>query len=225
MSWRKETVLILVKAAPNWSKKYKEYEICTAGISQDNGWRRLYPFPEDVMIQKDIKVWDIIEVETKDPTDDPRPESRKINGKSIKRINRIEDRDERRKFLSSITELSLDIPIEEKRSFTLIKPRIEAFKIKKKPEEPIQITLNGKIFNQSPYGDVRLIYRWRCPRPCQVCKTHSHITECFDWGANVLYKRYEDEKEARNKTKEMCYYKMVYDFDTWFALGTHRMRP
>jgi hypothetical protein len=225
LSWVKEKILILVKAAPNWSRKYRKYEICTAGIDQNNSWRRLYPFPEDLMIQKGIRVWDLVEIETKNPTDDPRLESRKINAESLRIIDRIEDRNERRKILLTISETSLDIPIKEKRSLTIIRPRIEDFSIQKKPEEQIQITLNGKIFRQSPYGNVNLIYKWRCPKPCQFCKTHIHTTKCFDWGANFLYRKYKDEKEARKKVKEMCHYKMVYDCDTWFALGTHRMRP
>lgn len=226
MSWEKESILILVKAAPNWSTKYKQYEVCTAGISQDSGWRRLYPFPEEVMLKKGIRVWDLIEVETTVPSDDPRSESRKIRAESIKKIDYIDDREERRNFLSKIVECTLDIALKEKRSMVIVKPRIEAFHIKKRPKsEIVQLTLNGKAFRRNPYGDVGLYYSWRCPKPCEFCRKTPHHMECFDWGANVLYKRYRDEKEARVKTKHMCYYRMKYDFDTWFALGTHRQRP
>lgn len=226
MSWEKESIVVLVKAAPNWSVKYKQYEICTAGISQDSGWRRLYPFPEDVMLKKDIKIWDIIEVESTTPSDDRRPESRKIKAESVRKIGHIDNREERRNFLKQIMEPSLDVPLDEKRSMMLVKPRIVAFSIKKRVEsEVIQLTLNGKAFKRNPYGDVGLYYKWRCPKPCQFCKERYHLMECFDWGAHVLYRRYKDEKEARLKTKNMCFYRMKYDFDTWFALGTHSRRP
>lgn len=225
LSWEKESVLVLVKAAPNWSKKYREYQICTAGISQEHGWRRLYPFPEEVMLQKDIRLWDIIEVETKPSTDDPRPESRKIRAESIKKIYRIEDKEERRKFLERISEPSLEIPLKEKRTMTLIRPKIEAFKIKREIAEIVQITLNGKVFKRNPYGDVGLYYKWCCPRYCQICKKRPHNMRCFDWGVNILYRRYKDEKEAKIKTTKKCFYGMKYDNDTWFALGTHSQRP
>ncbi|MHA1834624.1 MAG: hypothetical protein ACTSV7_11635 [Candidatus Baldrarchaeia archaeon] len=225
MSWEKESIIVLVKAAPNWSRKYKEYQICTAGISQDGGWRRLYPFPEDIILRKNIRVWDIIEIEVEKVTDDPRPESRKIKADTVRIIDRIEERKERRNFLTKISDSSLNVPIKEKRTLAVIKPQIEDFKIKKEVPEHVQLTLNGKIFKRNPYGDVGLYYKWSCSKPCQYCKGKYHVMRCFDWGANVLYRKYNDAKEAEIKTKQMCFYKMKYDYDTWFALGTHSRRP
>jgi len=225
LSWEKEQVLVLVKAAPNWSTKYKEYEICVAGVSEDKSWRRLYPFPEDVMLEKNVRIWDLIAVETAKPSDDPRPESRKIRAESIQRIGYVDDRKERRNFLEEITEPSLDIPMKERRTMALVRPRIEAFSIRKKTAEIVQLTLNGQTFRRNPYGDIGLYYKWKCPKTCQFCKETPHHMECFDWGTNVLYRRYPDEKEAKTKTKDMCYYRMKYEFDTWFALGTHSRRP
>ncbi|MDH5690567.1 MAG: hypothetical protein OEY81_03945 [Candidatus Bathyarchaeota archaeon] len=224
MSWEKESILILVKAAPHWSKKRKRYDICTAGVSETEGWRRLYPFPERNMIGKDVHVWDIIEVETKKPTDDPRPESRRIKPESIVKADRLEDRNERRKFLMKIEETSLEIPLCQKRTLTVIKPRIEDFKVVKRTPEPVQHTLEGKRFKIHPYGDVGLYYKWSCQEPCRYCKGKYHNMECFDWGANLLYTKY-DEKTAKAKVKQKCLYEMKYDNDTWFALGTHSRRP
>jgi len=226
LSWEKESVLVLVKAAPNWSMKYSTYEICTAGICRDHSWRRLYPFPEDVMVEKDIRIWDMIEVETQPTTDDPRSESRKIRAESVRKISRIENRKERREYLKKISEPSLEIPYKEKRTMALIQPRIEDFKIKKeRGDAVVQVTLNGKVFKRNPYGDVGLYYKWRCPKPCLYCRDRPHKMRCFDWGTNILYSKYEDEKEAKAKTTKMCLYGMKYDYDSWFALGTHSRRP
>jgi hypothetical protein len=49
--------------------------------------------------------------------------------------------------------------------------------------------------------------------------------QCFDWGANVLYRKYSDPDKAREKTTDMCYNRMKNEFDTWFVLGTHSKRP
>lgn len=225
LTWEKESVTVLVKVAPNWSKAHKQYEICTAGISESQGWLRLYPFPEKEMLRKDIRAWDILQVEITKSTEDPRLESRKIKAESITKLGHIDSRKEKRDFLSSIAELSLEIPISEKRSLTLIKPEIENFKIVKRKPEAKQLTLEGKVIKLHPYGDVGLYYQWSCPSPCTFCKGKYHNTQCFDWGANILYTRYEDENEARIKTKQKCLYEMKYDNDTWFALGTHRLRP
>ena len=138
----------------------------------------------------------------------------------------MEDRKERRAILEKTSELSLDIPMNEKRTMTLLKPRIEAFNIKKKPaDKSVQITLNGKPFKRNSYGDVELIYNWRCHKCCQFCTERPHRMQCFDWGTNVLYRRYKDEKEARVKVKQKCFYQMKYAYDAWFALGTHSQRP
>jgi len=177
------------------------------------------------MVRKGVRVWDIIQVETTKPTDDPRLESRKIKSGSIEIVGRVESRKERRETIRKIAEPSLDVPMSEKRSLALIKPKIEGFRIRRKEREPIQFTLEGKPFQKHPYGDVGLYYNWSCQKPCVYCKKKSHITRCFDWGANYLHRKYKDEKEARRKVRNKLLYEMKYDNDTWFVLGTTRRRP
>lgn len=225
MSWEEDEVTVLVKAAPNWSKKYKQYEICTAGISKRQGWLRLYPFPEREMLKKDVHVWDIIRLEMTKTTEDPRQESRKIKIESITTIGRVENREEKKNLLSKLAEPSLEGPLSQRRSLAIIKPRIEGFSIVKRKPQAKQLTLEGRFIKLHPYGDVGLYYEWSCPSPCRYCKGKHHHMACFDWGANILYTRYEDEKEAKTKTTQKCLYEMKYDNDTWFALGTHRLRP
>ena len=229
MSWERECITVLVKAAPNWSTKYKNYEICTAGINETRNWRRLYPFPETDIIEKNVRLWDIIEVETAKPADDPRVESRKIRSGSIRIVDRIDDRKERRKVIESVAEPCLEKALGERRSLTLIEPRIDEFRIEKGEQEPLQFTLNGKPFRKHPYSDVRLVYRWSCSRPCRYCRDKSHNSRCFDWGANWLYRKIHkesrDEKDTRIKVRNKLHYEMKYDNDTWFVLGTTRQRP
>jgi hypothetical protein len=222
---QKESIIILVKAAPNWSTKYKTFEICTAGINEEGEWRRLYPFPEKTMIRKEVKLWDVIEVETAKPTDDPRRESRKIKNSSIKTIDRIVNREKRKEIIKNLTESSLENALNEKRSLVLIKPIIEGFKIRKGIREPLQFTLDGQRFRKHPYGDISLIYRWSCSKSCRYCNNKSHNSRCFDWGSNYLYRKYKNEKEAQIKVRNKLLFEMKYYNDTWFALGTTRQRP
>lgn len=229
MSWEKESILVLVKAAPNWSKKYKKYEICTAGISQTSGWRRLYPFPESIMLEKEIKIWDIIQVETTKPTDDPRPESRKIKNGSVEVVNRVESKKEKRRIINELSEPTLEDALNEKRSLALIEPAIEGFRIERAEREPLQFTLNGKPFRKHPYSDVKLYYNWECPKACRYCTETPHTARCFDWGANWLFRKlmrkYKDEKRVRTLVRNKLHFEMKYDNDTWFVLGTTRQRP
>jgi len=158
----------------------------------------------------------LIAVETAKPSDDPRPESRKIRAESIQKLSYVDDRKERRDLLEKMTEQSLAIPMKERRTMMLVRPRIEAFNIKKKTAEIVQLTLNGNSFKRNPYGDIGLYYTWRCPKSCQFCKETPHHMECFDWGASVLYRRYPDETEAKTKTTNMCYYRMKFGVDPCF---------
>lgn len=222
----KEKILVLVKAAPTWSRSLRQYQVCTAGVNEDGEWRRLYPFPETIMHGKDIRTWDFIEVETEDPTHDPRQESRKINFRTLKKAGRFEGREERREVLNELTENSLNYPLEEKRSLALVKPEIVSFSVIKNPKPDIlQLTLDGEPFRYNIYGDVDLIYRWNCEEPCEFCSNQPHRMKCLDWGAHVLYKRYDDEEVAKEKVTDMCYHRMKDVYDSWFALGTHSMRP
>jgi len=177
------------------------------------------------MVEKKIRLWDIIEVETRKPTDDPRPESRKIRNGSVTIVNRVQNRKERRKIINKLSETSLENALSEKRSLTLIEPKIENFRIEKGEQEPLQFTLEGRPFRKRPYADVKLFYKWNCPVPCRYCKGKSHTSRCFDWGANLLYRKYKDEEEARIKVRNKLHFEMKYDNDTWFVLGTTRRRP
>jgi hypothetical protein len=226
MSWQKESILVLVEAAPNWSGKYGSYLVCTGGITKSNQWRRLYPMPLDSIAGK-IHRWDIIEVKTTEPEHDPRSESRKIDPDSIVISGSFsKDREDRRVLLKRLAEKSLDVAIKERRSIILIKPEIVDFHIVERKDELVQLTLNGKVFKEQPYRDVSLYYQWNCPEPCDVCSRHHHNMECFDWGAGVLWNRYKaDRKVAEEKITEMCYDNMKEKFDAWFALGTHSRRP
>lgn len=104
----------------------------------------------------------------------------------------------------------------------MIKPEIIDFAIEERKHDSIQLTLNGTPFKKQPFADIGLYYKWKCPTPCKVCQKHPHSMECFDWGANILWKRYEkNPEEAKDKVTEMCYWNMKEKFDSWFVLGTH----
>jgi hypothetical protein len=230
MSWNKESVIVLVKATPNWSTSEKRYTICTAGINENGEWLRLYPMFWKTIKDVDIKVWDRIEVETTQPEKDGRPESRKIKNDTVKNLGcAIEERENRREFLSKLTAPSIPDAAMEKRTLALIKPILFGFEFEKKDEDSVsQATLYGEVFKLRPYDDIGMYYVFKCGEVgCAMCSgvKKFHKMECFDFGANHLYRRYDDEKEAREKVRDMCFVRMKTDFDAWFAMGTHSSYP
>ena len=68
-------VLITVKAYPALSKKYNE-TVCTAGITEDGKWIRIYPIPfRQLDYENQFKKYELIELELEKNTSDFRPES------------------------------------------------------------------------------------------------------------------------------------------------------
>lgn len=96
-------VLILVKTYPTLSKKYSEL-VCTAGITEDYQWIRIYPIPFRLLeYEKKYQKYQWIDVDLIKNTSDPRPESHKIkNIDMIRLLNKINTKnnwEERRQLL------------------------------------------------------------------------------------------------------------------------------
>jgi len=229
MVWNKESVLVLVKATPNWSDSLKRYTICTAGINEDGEWRRLYPMFWKTIKSKGIKTWDLISVETQKPARDKRPESCKVRNETITNLGCvIKDREERRSYLNKHTEHQLPNASRERRTLCMIKPTLFSFSIQKREEKVDQATLYKGVFKKRPYHEIGLYYDFKCGKDgCEMCSKIGklHTMECFDFGANHLYRRYEDENIAKEKVRDKCFTKMRFDYDCWFAMGTHSAYP
>ncbi|MCA6084942.1 hypothetical protein [Candidatus Endomicrobiellum agilis] len=76
----KKKILITVKTYPVPSKKYDE-TVCTAGITEDGEWVRLYPVEfRKLEYDKQYKKYDWIEVTAERRTEDFRKESFKPIG-------------------------------------------------------------------------------------------------------------------------------------------------
>ena len=67
----RERVLVTVKAYPKPSNKYDEL-VCTAGITEDGSWVRIYPIP---LQELEFSKFDWIELNLKNRSDDFRPET------------------------------------------------------------------------------------------------------------------------------------------------------
>ena len=82
--WAKRKVLVTVRTYPVPSKKSIEVS-CTAGITEDGQWIRLFPIPSRFLdSDKRFSKYQYIEADVTKSQSDIRPESYKINIDSIK---------------------------------------------------------------------------------------------------------------------------------------------
>ncbi len=226
MGWIEEKITVLVKACPTWSQKLGKYTICTGGINDKDEWRRLYPMPQPVVMEKGISLWNVIKVEVSEETGDPRTETRLIKPESIVDLGaELKTREQKRAFLAKHTDPSLAIPKSQGRTCSIIKPVLIDFEVIKRKPLFSQATLYGGIFKKNPYEDIGLYYTFQCQEPCKVCERKPHRMECFDWGANWLFRKYDNEAVAAEKVKEMGFVRMKTINDMWFVMGTHRRYP
>lgn len=228
MAGETEKVLVLVKATPNWSNSLGKYTVCTAGINENNEWRRLYPMEWKTIKAQEIKVWDLIEVSTTKPDKDPRPDSRKIDNNSVKNLGcAIKNREDKRKFLLEHTDAYIPDATKGK-TLSIIKPLLFGFKVDKLDEIEKQVTMDGHVFKTQPFGNLSLVYTFKCgDKGCAMCSRVKkfHNMECFDFGANYLFSKYSDEEVAKEKVRDRCYTLMKAKCDLWFAMGTHSQYP
>src|SRR4030088_799460 len=78
-----DEAIIVVKAAPQLSARHGE-TVCTAAVTRDRRWVRLYPITfrtlEDA---QQFRRWDVVRYTWQQPKDDRRSESRRLNHQSL----------------------------------------------------------------------------------------------------------------------------------------------
>lgn len=85
-----ERILITVRTYPTLSKKYQE-TVCTGGINANGEWRRLHPVQWRMLEEdKQYRQYDIVEARVGLESSDGRPESRRVDGASLRVIERLE---------------------------------------------------------------------------------------------------------------------------------------
>ena len=120
-----EKIVVLAKAIPAESS---HGEItCVAGIAEDDTWRRLYPMPTDYLSKSYFMKYSKIVVEV----DEWRGSHKRLEDRwlanYIKSLGRIENWEDRRKYLVQHLDRSVNQIISSQRTLGLIKPEIEDF--------------------------------------------------------------------------------------------------
>jgi hypothetical protein len=114
----KMKVLITVKTYPTLSEKYDEL-VCTAGITEDGRWIRIYPIPfRKLDYEQQYPKWSIVEVDLVKNSSDFRPESYKPASLDnpitiIKKIDTKNNWEERKKWVLKDVRNDLQALIDE----------------------------------------------------------------------------------------------------------------
>lgn len=242
IGWKRERILVLVKAYPQPSQKYGE-SVCTAGVTHSGNCIRLYPVEfRNLPIETKFQKWTWIEASVI-KSSDPRPESYKIDHDTIINLHRIDTSEHwrfRKEILlplctSSLEELQ-ELHDKNKVSLGIIKPgHIEELVIERTSSEwsaekqgaldrainqPSLFTMRKvplKSLEKVPY---KFSYRFVCDNP--MCTGHK--LQILDWEINQSFRKwrreYGTEEIALTKIREKYFEEFTQKRDLYFIMGT-----
>jgi hypothetical protein len=220
----KERIIVLVRAIPEESKKYG-HKVCVAGINEAGEWRRLYPF-KFIYGQNliDFRKKDIIEVNLKEPDNDKRKESRKVE--SHKKVDSLDDKqvlDKIIPLMSSVEKLK-----ERKASLGVVKPLLESIEVKINDtnlydsQQYLSLTEDFLEKRERVKMPIELRYIFKCKNEEECKKPHRMIL--IDWELNELtrniLKQHQDKNTIEQKIKDK-FSDFMKERDLYFFLGTH----
>lgn len=234
----KKRVLILAKTEPSPSKKYGS-TVCTAGITDEGEFIRLYPIPYRLFCgDGGFSKYDWIEVECEKNPDDGRPESYKINSDTITHIRHV-DTDfnwaERNDVI--LPHVSKNIKELEVKGVSLgiIRPQTVIDLVKSNKEDGVpdsakeyRKTLQMIFDEEAKLKKIPLIeplskyfrYRFRCEG-----EESDHNLMCEDWeiyqSLRSWIEVYGSEEAAWEKMYEKFMTKFTKEKDLCFFVGTH----
>jgi hypothetical protein len=236
-NWTWEEILILVKAYPTVSRKYIEAS-CTAGITRDSEWLRLYPIPYRGLKQdKRFKKFQWIKARIKKATNDYRPESHNIDINSIEIMGEVPPTNNwalRKALLSPLLTSTVEelwqLRKETDKSLGFIRPK-KIRRLEIRPAERSEWTEEEKVIlmqtdffdEDAPRRPLEKIpydfsYRFLCENP--ACK--GHVMKIVDWEMCELYRKCRRTYGADWETplREKYERQMIEKFETCFFVGT-----
>jgi hypothetical protein len=238
-NWEHRRVLVTVRTYPTPAKQGVEVS-CTAGITDDNRWIRLYPIPYRFMEpDQRFRKYQWIELNVRKASSDPRIESYKPDLGSIQIVGRAgrDDGWQARRDIVFPMKAHCMCCIERERSTKLFptlgffKPReIERLSIVRDranwTEQELGRLRQFSLWEHAPIKELeklpfRFSYRYRCDE--STCNGHNQT--CIDWELGQSYrnwvKEYGDDgwEKAFRQTYESD---MIGLNDTHFYVGNQR---
>lgn len=241
----KMQVLITVKTYPTLSEKYDEL-VCTAGITEDGRWIRIYPVPfRKLDYEQQYPKWSIVEVDLVENKNDFRPESYKPASLDnpitiIKKIDTKNNWEERKKWVLKDVRNDLQALIDEAKdenkqtSLAIFKPsKIYRMIVESVDKEWDKDKLKaikdrqkqGDLFKgfENPFEVVnKLPYKFSYEFEDNKGKGSTLMVE--DWEIGQLYwnclKRNEGDEQKACEEVVAKYEGFIKNNDIYFFLGT-----
>ena len=242
MTWEKKRITIITKAYPEASRRHGTVA-CTAGITEEGEWIRLYPIDMRHFVgDNKISKYDIIEVMCKKDNDKlGRKESYKVRADSIRILDRKLTRPKadwpaRNDIILSTMSESIqslkDAYEADKTSLGLIKPT-ELLDFIRTDELQIYEN-NGWSFTMNLDGEkiphvtkIPHIFKYRFK--CRCCGDGEHNMQCEDWELFESYRswgpRYGTPEILWEKIKEKYFDWMLEKRDLYFVMGMYSQYP
>lgn len=199
----REKILIVAKTAPNPSDKYRE-TVCTAGITENGKWIRLYPIPfryMDFFKRFHKYQWISINIERRSFKKDFRIDSYQPNCETIRLLGKPLPSgkwEERKKILLPITSSSLEeiraAYISNKISLGVFKPKkITKFVVEegeKNWSRRHQTILSQQVlFGKQPKELEKIPFKFSYEFECNDLRCRGHKMQIIDWEITELFRR------------------------------------
>jgi hypothetical protein len=239
--WVRKKILIVVKTYPTPAWKGVEVS-CTAGITDDNKWIRIFPVPYRLLEgERQFKKYQWIEANVRKASD-PRPESYNIDISSLEILSpplpSINNWDARKKVIfpllsSSLCSLKKQRDADGIPTLGIFKPKsIHGFSIRAcdgtwSPEQSAKLKQTS-LFTTASYQELEKIpynfsYRFTCSD--RECSGHDLI--CTDWEMSQSYRRWLRSYQGnwRRYFTDKYETEMILGKDLHFYVGTMHEYP
>jgi hypothetical protein len=235
-------VLITARTYPVPSKSQIEVS-CTAGITDDGHWIRLYPIPYRFLDDdKRFTKYQYIEAQVVKPPSDTRPESYRVNPDTINvvsaQIPTINAWQHRKSIVyplkaKSMCDLQRERNATGKPTLGFIKPTISELVIEPTRSEWTEPELGRlrqfPLFGNAPKNELTKLpfdfsYEFSCESP--DCRSHKML--CTDWEMGASYLKWRDKygsKDWEEKFRQTYEVEMKTTNDTHFFVGTLHGNP
>jgi hypothetical protein len=128
--------IIIVKAAPQLSTRHGE-TVCTAAITRDRRWVRLYPIAFGTLQEaQQFGRWDVVRYAWRAPRDDRRQESQRVEHHTLTITGNL-SKSQRIGLINPMVKGSLADERARGRSLAFTRPTIRRFLAEKKPDDEI----------------------------------------------------------------------------------------
>jgi hypothetical protein len=240
--WSQKRILIVVKTYP--VPAWKGIEVsCTAGVTEDRQWIRLFPVPYRYLDgAKQFQKYEWIKASVIKATDDPRPESFKLNADTITIGEQITSANEwraRREIIKPLIKPSmcgLQRERDAKGSPTLglFKPaRIKRLVIEETAnsgwtQQELAKLRQTLLFQTAPSRMLeKLPFEFRYEFECSEPGCTGHKMLCTDWEIGESYRRWRKQYRNNWEHKFRLRYEdqMITKSDTHFFVGTVHQHP